>query len=194
MLLCCEVAFKLAYQPHGDGFELPLGFPCQFCTFGMFAVVGVAHQLLADFRVSLPLLYALVFGYLVAVVDYFFAELRIGGKSGVVLLNGSVGQHEIRCTGLCIVHPYAVGEDFLNPLFSNSFPEVDEITRVAGKLVLKENPPAKILHVGVHDPGGSKGLISQIIKVFQKQTAHHKANRMVGLPVFEYSGENSSSK
>jgi hypothetical protein len=52
----------------------------------MFAVVGVAHQLLADFRVSLPLLYALVFGYLVAVVDYFFAELRIGGKSGVVLL------------------------------------------------------------------------------------------------------------
>ena len=41
----------------------------------MFAVVGVAHQLLADFRVSLPLLYALVFGYLVAVVDYFFACL-----------------------------------------------------------------------------------------------------------------------
>src|SRR5690606_12380254 len=135
-------------------------FPCQFCTFGMFAVVGVTYQLLADFRVSLPLLYALVFGYLVAVVNYFFATLRIGGKSGVVLLNGSVGQHEVRCTGLCIVHPYAVGEDLCNPFFSTSFPEVDEITRVAGKLVLKENPPAKMLHVGVHDPSGSKGFIT----------------------------------
>ena len=65
----------------------------------MFAVVSAAKHLFANFGVALSLLYAFVFGYFVTIINYFFAQFCIGGKSGVILLYGRVGQNKIGGTG-----------------------------------------------------------------------------------------------
>jgi hypothetical protein len=49
-------------------FKVFLGLPCHFCSFRMFAVVGVAKHLFADFGVTLYLFYAFLFGYFVAII------------------------------------------------------------------------------------------------------------------------------
>src|SRR5690606_40794446 len=77
-----------------------------------------------------------------------------------------------------IDHFHSVIKYFFYAFFANSFSKVNKITRITRKSVLKENPSTKILHVGIHYPSRSEGFISQIIKVFQKQTTYHKANRV----------------
>ena len=53
---------------------------------------------------------------------------------------------------LCIMHSYAVGKDFFDAFFANSFSEMHKITRVTRRLVLKENSATKMLYVRIHNP------------------------------------------
>src|SRR5690606_3193077 len=111
-------------------------------------------------------------------------QLGIRRKSRVIFLNRRVRQHKIRGSHFGIVHFHAVSKYFFYAFFANSFSKVNKITRITRKSVLKENPSTKILHVGIHYPSRSEGFISQIIKVFQKQTTYHKANRVAWIAGF----------
>jgi len=89
-LLIVHFAFKFPEQGIGYGFQTTFGFPGLFHPFGMFAVVSVSNQLFTYSRVTLAMLDLLLTGDRVALVNDLFAQLGIGRKGGVVLLDGRV--------------------------------------------------------------------------------------------------------
>jgi|GEM_PF-4280307 len=64
-------------------------------------------------------------------------------------------------------------ENLFKTFFSNSLAKMHKVTWIERELVLKIGLAAKILHVRIHDPGYSQGLISQIINPFEYQTSYH---------------------
>jgi len=46
---------------------------------------------------------------------------------------------------------------------------MNEVARIAEKAMLKVRLAREVLHVGVHFPGFTQGLIAQVVKVLQHQ-------------------------
>ena len=70
---------------------------------------------------------------------------------------------------------------------------MNKITRITRKLMFKDNPATKIQHVRVHNPSFFQSLITQIVQMFQQQTAHHKPNQMTWIAKFGIQSERKTS-
>ena len=59
--------------------------------------------------------------------------------------------------------------------------------------MFKENPTAKTLYVRINYPSFFQSLITQIVRMFQQQTAHHKPNQMTWIAKFGIQSERKTS-
>ena len=98
----------------------------------------------------------------------------------MVLLYRCIGEYHL-ILGRSAVQSYRMGKNLLDPIFTDSFPEIDEIARGAWKTVLKVRFTTKVLHVRISDLGFAKGLVPEIVAPLEHQTAHHKADGHRGL-------------